>query len=70
MERLMLTVSEVADILYLDEKTVYRIASKLPGYIKIGGSVRFNRETFLAGIKGSKPARIRDCAVADRHNLV
>lgn len=69
MERLMLTVSEVADILYLDEKTVYRIASSLPGYIKISGSVRFNKETFLAGIKGHKPVVNRDCLTAGRHNL-
>jgi hypothetical protein len=70
MERLMLTVSEVAEILYLDEKTVYRIAKELPGYIKIAGSVRFNRETFLAGVKGHKPvARPASALAEDKHLL-
>lgn len=69
MERLMLTVGEVARLLFLDEKTVYRIAKELPGYIKIAGSVRFNRETFMAGMSGLKPAKRQACEVADRHKL-
>jgi hypothetical protein len=69
MERLVLTVGEVARLLFLDEKTVYRIASRLPGYLKIEGSVRFNRQTFFDGMTGLKPVRKRDYEAAGRHNL-
>ena len=48
MER-YLTVPQVADLLQLSEKTVYRLAQrgKLPGF-KAGGSWRFRRKDFDA----------------------
>src|SRR5579871_4903112 len=42
----VLTIREVADLLKINEKTVYRLAAdaKIPGF-KIGGSWRFDRAT-------------------------
>lgn len=42
----ILTIREVADLLKINEKTVYKLAaeSKIPGF-KVGGSWRFDRGT-------------------------
>lgn len=61
----MLTIREVADLLKINEKTVYKLAAeaKIPGF-KVGGSWRFDRGTITSWIarksnkdtqEGSKP---------------
>lgn len=54
----ILTIREVADLLKINEKTVYKLAAdaKIPGF-KVGGSWRFDRETITRWIeKGVTPA--------------
>jgi len=48
----VLTIREVASLLKINEKTVYKLAaaSKIPG-IKVGGSWRFDRSTITSWIK-------------------
>jgi excisionase family DNA binding protein len=48
----ILTIREVADLLKINEKTVYRLAAdaKIPGF-KIGGSWRFDRATIAKWIQ-------------------
>ncbi|MFH2045960.1 MAG: helix-turn-helix domain-containing protein [Pseudomonadota bacterium] len=71
MKDLFMTVNEVADCLGVNAKTIYKWSKTIPGYIKIGGNVLFNRQTFLNGTKGlqSKPAEKSSYAGDDRHNL-
>ncbi len=49
MSENILTVREVADLLKINDKTVYKLAaaSKIPG-VKVGGSWRFDRATITA----------------------
>ena len=51
MSENILTIREVADLLKINEKTVYKLAaaSKIPG-VKVGGSWRFDRTTISAWI--------------------
>jgi excisionase family DNA binding protein len=58
----ILTIREVADLLKINEKTVYKLAaaSKIPG-VKVGGSWRFDRTTISTWIKSKSAA---DMAVA------
>ena len=44
----ILTIREVADLLKINEKTVYKLAAdaKIPG-VKVGGSWRFDRTTII-----------------------
>lgn len=54
----ILTIREVAELLKINEKTVYKLAAdaKIPGF-KVGGSWRFDRATIAKWIeKGSTPA--------------
>lgn len=54
----ILTIREVADLLKINEKTVYKLAAdaKIPGF-KVGGSWRFDRATITRWIeKGAAPA--------------
>ncbi|MGV2067027.1 SNF2-related protein [Agrobacterium sp. 22-226-1] len=54
----ILTIREVADLLKINEKTVYKLAAdaKIPG-VKVGGSWRFDRATITRWIeKGAAPA--------------
>lgn len=50
----ILTIREVADLLKINEKTVYKLAAdgKIPGF-KVGGSWRFDRATITRWIEGS-----------------
>ena len=47
----ILTIREVADLLKINEKTAYKLASagKIPGF-KVGGSWRFDRQDIAACI--------------------
>ncbi|HEY1500949.1 MAG TPA: SNF2-related protein [Acidobacteriaceae bacterium] len=59
----ILTIREVADLLKINEKTVYKLAAaaKIPG-VKVGGSWRFDRTTISTWIQASSAA---DTAVSD-----
>ena len=48
----ILTIREVADLLKINEKTAYKLASagKIPGF-KVGGSWRFDRQEIASWIK-------------------
>lgn len=48
----ILTIREVAELLKLNEKTAYKLASagKIPGF-KVGGSWRFERQAIASWIK-------------------
>ena len=48
----ILTIREVADVLRINEKTAYKLASagRIPGF-KVGGSWRFQREEIGNWIK-------------------
>src|SRR6185503_3231522 len=61
----ILTIREVADLLKINEKTVYKLAAdaKIPGF-KVGGSWRFDRETIAAWIKNGPD--VVTAAVNDR----
>ena len=48
MEQLDYTVDEVANLLGLSTRTVYRDPSLIPGYYRIGGSIRFHKAAFDA----------------------
>jgi excisionase family DNA binding protein len=52
MNESILTIREVADLLKMNEKTVYKLAadSKIPG-VKVGGSWRFDRVTITTWIE-------------------
>jgi excisionase family DNA binding protein len=69
METLFMTVQEVADCLRINSKTVYKLSKTIPGYIKIGGNVLFNRQTFLEKTKGFQPREKSSHGGADRHGL-
>ena len=54
----ILTIREVAELLKINEKTIYKLAAeaKIPGF-KVGGSWRFDRATITRWIeKGAAPA--------------
>jgi excisionase family DNA binding protein len=59
----ILTIREVADLLKINEKTVYKLAaaSKIPG-VKVGGSWRFDRTTISTWISTKSAA---DTAVSN-----
>lgn len=48
----ILTIREVAELLKINEKTAYKLASagKIPGF-KVGGSWRFDRQEIASWIK-------------------
>jgi len=56
-DKAALTVREVADLLSVDSKTVYRLAQRgeLPGF-KVAGSWRFMREDIETWIEAQKSA--------------
>jgi excisionase family DNA binding protein len=59
MSENILTIREVADLLKINEKTVYKLAaaSKIPG-IKVGGSWRFDLDTITAWMQHKPSARM------------
>ncbi len=66
----VLKVSEVARILGLDDKTVYNRAKEIPGYIKLGGSVRFYKKSFFDWLEDSRPTRRpSQTRLSDKHGL-
>jgi excisionase family DNA binding protein len=59
MSENILTIREVADLLKINEKTVYKLAaaSKIPG-VKVGGSWRFERTTITAWMQRTAAAGV------------
>jgi len=59
MSENILTIREVADLLKINEKTVYKLAAaaKIPG-MKVGGSWRFDRATITLWLKNQTAADI------------
>jgi excisionase family DNA binding protein len=59
MSENILTIREVADLLKINEKTVYKLAAaaKIPG-MKVGGSWRFDRTTLSTWLKTTTAADI------------
>jgi len=59
----VLTVRELAELLRVDEKTVYRMAQRgeLPGF-KVSGSWRFEQGDIRAWIEARKRAGVRSLA--------
>lgn len=55
----ILTIREVADLLKINEKTVYKLAAdaKIPGF-KVGGSWRFDRATISRWIEKGSPVTV------------
>ena len=61
MSENILTIREVAELLKINEKTVYKLAAdaKISGF-KVGGSWRFDRATIAKWIKGGAWPTCRD----------
>jgi len=60
-ESLLLTVKEVAEMLGLSERTVYRLADvgKMPRPVKIGAAVRWRKKELDTWIEEGCPASQR-----------
>jgi len=67
MERSLLTVGEVAEILRVSVKSVYRNIHSIPGAFKVFGTWRFDREKLLTGLK--EMAAGKGKGHGDRHGL-
>jgi hypothetical protein len=67
-----LSVGEVAQLLGVSVKFVYKHGRELPGYLKIAGLIRFDRDVLQSRLKelASQPSK-RDRAVSysSRHGL-
>ena len=61
MNEAFLTISEVARLVRLSEKSVYKLAQagRLPGAAKVGNQWRVNREELLAWLKAGGAAQFR-----------
>lgn len=70
MQDLFLTVKDLSVLMGVDERTIYKWAKTIPGYIKYGGSVRFNRQTFLKHAEGYKPAEKSSRTSMGKHGLI
>ncbi len=57
----LLTVDELAAILRMNPKSVYRYVAerKVPGVVRIGRTMRFNREVVLRWLAGQTDNRAR-----------
>lgn len=67
MSENILTIREVANLLKINEKTVYKLAAaaKIPG-VKVGGSWRFDRTTISTWIRTATDAAIASGAGAEQ----
>ena len=68
---LFYSVGEMADILGITERSVYRLKGSIPGYVKLGGRIYYNRQTFHNKTLGNQePVKDKTATVSDRHNLI
>ena len=70
-----LSVEHVAEILEAGKQWVYNNKLKIPGYYKIGGLIRFDRETLLSWIKQNctqptQPSSHVSPVKEDKHGLM
>ena len=70
-----LSVEHVAEILDAGIQWVYNNKLKIPGYYKIGGLIRFDRETLLSWIKQNctqptQPSSRVSPYTEDKHGLM
>lgn len=70
-----LSVVDVSEILGASEKWVYNHKLQIPGYYKIGGLIRFDRDTLLYWIKENctqptKPSSRVSPEMEDKHGLM
>lgn len=71
MERQLLTLGEVAELLRVSTKVVYRNVKTMPGAFKVFGSWRFDREILLAELKRQASTRGQAISITvDRHGLL
>ena len=73
MDSPYLSVAEVAKLFARSEKWVYQNKSDIPGYFKLAGSIFFDREILMLGLKtaATKPAkRQKPDSTSDRHGLL
>ena len=70
MEAMFYSVGEMAGLLGITERSVYRLGNKIPGYCKIGGRVYYNRQTFQKMTLGIPEPKDLVVAVDDRHGLI
>lgn len=54
MEKQFLTAKEVSEILGVAQSTVYRLKKQGLPYLKIGGSVKFDKKDLMAWIEKCK----------------
>jgi hypothetical protein len=73
MDSPYLSVGEVAEMLGKSSKWVYQQKGVIPGFFKLAGSIFFDREVLLSGLKtaATRPARRqRPDSHNDRHGLL
>ncbi|MFA6472928.1 MAG: helix-turn-helix domain-containing protein [Candidatus Latescibacterota bacterium] len=73
MDKPYLSVGEVALLLGKCQKWVYQKKGVIPGYFKLAGSIFFDREILMLGLKtaATKPAkRQKPDSTSDRHGLL
>ncbi len=72
MDKPYLSVGEVALLLGKSQKWVYQKKGVIPGFFKLAGSIFFDREVLLLGLKtvATQPAKRQKPDVRnDRHGL-
>jgi hypothetical protein len=70
MDGLFYSVGEMATILGVTERSVYRLNRKIPGWVKIGGRCYINRQTFLKATQGTQEPKEKGVASSARHGLI
>lgn len=72
-----LSVKEVAEILNISAKTVYKKLDVIPGYFNLGGMHFFDEEMFRSGLKSlatekkqTEPFQANRAIVNDKHGLL
>lgn len=70
MKAMFYSVGEMAIILGIDQRSVYRLKEKIPGYNKLGGRIYYNRSTFHKATLGTQEPVDEVMPVGDKHNLI
>jgi len=70
MEGLFYSVGEMATILGITERSVYRLKNSVTGYVKVGGRIYYRKETFLKATLGTEEPKERVAPISDRHGLI
>jgi len=71
MDKSLMTVGEVAELLRVSEKVIYRNVNNIPGAFKVFGSWRFDRQTLLDDLKRKSAPKAKDVQLStdNRHGL-